>query len=340
MGPQQLFRVDALWRVWLPILAIGGLHYLSPPDMHWVHDVARRLFYVPILLAAMSGGARGGLLAATGVVALYAPHAVMDHGDPGSHTEKLLEMAFYLLIGGFMGALSERQNLLAEKVKDQQEQLARAARLESLGQLTAGLAHEIRNPLHAMRGTAEVLLDAVPEEAPEHAVGGSLIGEIDRLSSVLKRFLDFARRSPPEVGPVDVGGVLRRGAELIAAQARKQGTRLELQDAASVTLRGDEEQVLQVLLAVALNGLQALEEGGVLVLQAHADGFSVSNDGPPIPEEVLESVFDPFVTAREDGTGLGLSVAWRIVQSHEGSIEAKNLEGGGVAFRIRLPLDA
>ena len=324
-----------LWRVALPIVAIAALHYLSPPHVHWVHDVARRLFYVPILLAAMSGGRRGGLVAAAGVVALYLPHAWMDHGDPGSNSEKMLEMGFYLLIGGVAGTLFERQERLSRQVEHQQAQLARAARLESLGQLTAGLAHEIRNPLHAMRGTAEVLLDAVPPGAPEHTIGGSLIGEIDRLSGVLKRFLDFARSGPEEVGPVDLGEVVARAGELLSAQARKQDTELLIEAEQGGVVEADEEQLLQVLLAIALNGLQALEQGGHLWLRAHAEGFSVVNDGPPIPVDVRETLFDPFVTSRVEGTGLGLSVAWRIVQGHGGSIEVDS-GAEGVSFRVRL----
>ncbi len=339
LGPRQPLVPPAVWRVWLPILLIASLHYLSPPDMHWIHDVARRLFYVPILLAAMSGGLRGGLMAAALVVALYTPHAFMHHfmrhGDPGSNIEKLLEMGFYLLMGGLAGALQERQERLSRKVEDQQRQLARAARLESLGQLTAGLAHEIRNPLHAMRGTAEVLLDAVPPEAPEHPIGAALIGEIDRLSSVLKRFLDFARSEPAQTGPVDLAEVVQRGADLLSAQARKQDTELSVELPDAGVVQGDVEQLVQVLLAIALNGLQALERGGHLVLHAHADGFSVVNDGPPISPAVLEKIFDPFVTDRSEGTGLGLSVAWRIVQAHGGQIQVDS-GPDGVRFRVRL----
>lgn len=324
----------ALWQVGLPLFAVAALHYLAPHDAQWVHDVARRLFYVPILIAAVGWGLRGGLSAGLVTVAVYAPHAfLVGHGDPGSGSEKLLEMAFYVLIGGIAGRLYDRERGLLAEVDAQGEQLARAARLESLGQLTAGLAHEIRNPLHAMRGTAEVLLDAVPEEQPEHEVGRGLINEIDRLSGVLKRFLDFARKAPTEHGDVSLGRVMERVGDLVRAQAGKQGTLIELHTLSAGTVRGDEEQLVQVVLALVLNALQALEQGGRVRLVATERSLRVENDGPPV--EQPERVFDPFYTSRAGGTGLGLSVAWRIVELHGGRIEARN-ERAGVVFEVRL----
>lgn len=333
-----LFTPAALLRVWGPILGIVALHYGAPHGMHWVHDVARRLFYVPILFAAVATGTRGGLLAAVVVIVVYLPHAFfLGHGDPGQSSEKLLEMAFYLLIGGLSGALFDRQAALAERLRTQSKQLERAARLESMGQLTAGLAHEIRNPLHAMRGTAEILLDRVPPSAPEHPMGQRLLQEIDRLAGVLTKFLDFAGEQAPQVQPLRTEAVIERVADLLRAQASAQGVRLVRSGVGGQVL-GDEDALVQVLLAIGLNGLQALDgvASGTLDLQARSEGFAVINNGPPIPQDMIDRIFDPFVSTRSHGTGLGLSVAWRIVQAHGGSVVAENTEAG-VRFLIRLP---
>lgn len=333
-----LFTPAALLRVWGPILGIAALHYGAPHSMHWVHDVARRLFYVPILLAAVATGTRGGLLAAAVVIAVYLPHAFFQgHGDPGQSSEKLLEMAFYLLIGGLSGGLFDRQAALAERLQDQNALLQRAARLESMGELSAGLAHEIRNPLHAMRGTAEILLDGVPADAPEHPMGQRLLQEIDRLAGVLTKFLKFAGEQTPDVRPLSTQAVVDRVADLLRAQASAQGVRLVLSGVGG-QVSGDEDALVQVLLAMGLNGLQALDgmASGVLDLQARQDGFAVINNGPEIPQAMIDRIFDPFVSTRTDGTGLGLSVAWRIVQAHQGSLVAENT-AEGVRFVIRLP---
>lgn len=341
-GARWLLTLPALWQVWLPLLAIAGMHYGAPHQLHWVHDVARRLFYVPIILGAWHAGVQGGLAVAALTIGIYLPHALPDvfgqshHGDPGQGSEKLLEMGFYLLIGGFSGSLFDRQAALAAQVREQQQRLSRAARLESLGQLTAGLAHEIRNPLHAMRGSAEILLDAVPEHAPEARMGKSLLQEIDRLSTLLGRFLRFAGKTPPQVAPVQTGAVLERVQELLRAQASRQGTELMLTTDEAGTVLADEEQLVQVALAIGLNALQALEQGGFLALQAQPWGMVLWNNGPPIPETELERIFDPFSTTREGGTGLGLSEAWRIVNAHQGELSAENVIGG-VRFVVRLP---
>jgi two-component system, NtrC family, sensor histidine kinase HydH len=332
---RALLSARALLTVWLPILGIASLHYLSPPEAHWVHDVARRLFYVPILLAGTQGGVWGGVAAAVVTILLYSPHAFLGHlgHDPGSHTEKLLEMLFYLVIGAVSGALMQREHARRAEISDKDAQLARAARLESLGQLAAGLAHEIRNPLHAMRGTAEIVLDAVPADAPEADLGQAHLREIDRLNGVLSRFLAFARnKEPAPHGSVDLNDVVRRVSDLIRAQAGRDDVRVELvEDGDGVT--GNEEELVQVVLALALNGLQA--GPSTMLLCASGSTLRVENDGPPIPEDDREQIFDPFFTTRAEGTGLGLSVAWRLVKDHGGSIALRH-ERGRVVFEVAL----
>jgi nitrogen-specific signal transduction histidine kinase len=194
-----------------------------------------------------------------------------------------------------------------------------------------------------MKGTAEILLDFVPEEATERKLATAHLAEIDRLSSVLSRFLDFARHRLPDVQPVRLGDVLDRVDELLRAQASQQETTLTVRHQA-VTVQADFDQLVQVVLAIAINALQAVEQDGTVRLDAgtatREDGewgvITVRNDGPPIPEEIRTLLFDPFVSTREDGTGLGLANAWRIVSDHNGNIEAENV-GGWVEFRVLLP---
>ena len=334
---RALFTGRALLAVWLPLLAVAALHYLSPPHLHWVHDVARRLFYIPVLLGGGLAGRRGGLVVAASAIALYAPHAFVMHlgHDPGSNTEKLLEMGFYAVIGFTSGALMEREKARQQELTVKDAQLERAARLESLGQLAAGLAHEIRNPLHAMRGTAEILLDAVPPGSAEHGLGQAHIQEIDRLTGVLKRFLDFAATERRPTGRVSLDRVVERVADLVRAQAGRDEVRLDL-TAEGGEVQGDEDQLTQVLLALALNALQATGAGGRIGLHAQGSSLRVENTGPPIAEQDLDRLFDPFFTTRAEGTGLGLSVAWRIVEAHEGTIAARNTDTG-VVFEVLLP---
>ena len=363
-GPGLLSWRGALV-VALPLALVTALHYLTPASEAWVHDLARRLYYIPIILGAFLAGRRGGLGTAVLVAAVYAPHAFahVHHMDPGRGLEKVLEVVLYLVVGGITGLLVDaeraerrRQSELAQRLQatldeleEAERQLLRSERLAALGQLTAGLAHEIKNPLHAMRGTAEIVQDAIPAEAEEARMQTLHIGEIDRLTGVLERFLGFARPAAPSLGEVDLRGVAEQLAGLIEAQARRGGAVVALQLGDGPTpVQGDREQLVQAGLAIALNGLDAMAEAGsagslTIGLEPGSRGrhrfhvLRIDNDGPGIPEELLERIFDPFVTTREEGSGLGLSIAARIVDGHGGWIAAANRPGGGVSFRIWLP---
>ncbi len=354
----------ALWGIWLPLALITTLHYATPSSLEWVHGLARRLYYLPIVLAAFAGGLRGGLAVALAASLVYLPHAFthLHHMDPGSATEKLLEMVLYLVVGLLAGLLVDReraerrrQEALArrlqrtlDELRNAELQLMRSARLSALGQLTAGLAHEIKNPLHAMRGTAEIIGDALQDEAARR-MQRLLLQEVDRLSALLERFLGFARQAPLELTEFDLRQVAERVEGLMGAQARQADVELvlELPDEALVT-RGDPEQLTQLCLGIALNGLQALaarEASRQLTLGLARDRrddqslhvILLRNNGPAIPAEMMDCIFDPFVTSRDDGTGLGLSIAARIAYAHGGFIEARNLAQEGVEFAVYLP---
>jgi signal transduction histidine kinase len=361
---RRLFSLRMVLGVWLPIALVSAMHYGTPACHHWVHDVARRLYYLPIILGAFFAGSRGGLTAAVIASAAYLPHAFthIAHMDPGTPLEKFLEVVLYVVVGLVGGVLVDRER--AERVRQQElaqqlqrtlddlreteQQLVRSGRLGALGELTVGLAHEIRNPLHAMRGTAEIVRDAVDEASPQRRMADLQLQEIDRLSGVLERFLTFARPQVTHQVEVDLVEVVRRVEELTAAQARKDDVIVEAALPAGPQLvRGDPEQLIQVALSVVLNGLDALQDCpadrwlrvSVTDEQRAAKSYRVidiANAGPPIPEDMLERIFDPFVTTKDDGTGLGLSIAARIVDAHGGHIEAVNLDDG-VSFKIRIP---
>ena len=177
-------------------------------------------------------------------------------------------------------------------------------------------------------------------------MGAALLEEIDRLSALLKRFLDFARPSEPQAVPTSLSEVVARVSGLVEAQAGRQSVTLVTPGERDAIVAADPEQIVQVVLGIALNALQSTPEGGrvslTVVRRAVAagdyGGVRVQNDGPHVPEAMLETIFDPFVTTREDGTGLGLAVAWRILDAHGGFIEVENLPGGGVVFTALLPL--
>jgi signal transduction histidine kinase len=363
---RPIFTRRMLLAAWLPCLVITALHYRTGAHHPWGHDVLRRLYYLPILFAAFSGGSRGGVAVSVFASLVYVPHAFtrLLVQDPGDALEKGLEIVLYNIVAVAAGLLVDRErrerekqerlaHRLGEALAEQQRteaQLIRAGRLGALGELTAGIAHEIKNPLHGLKGTAEILRDAIPENAPERRMLELHISEIDRLGSTADRFLSFARPLSADRRPVDPRALVDRVASLISTQARKEGVETTVappvpEEIPRVT--GDPELLTQLLLNIALNGVQAMAPAGggrlTFGIRAVREGgkefvrFRIANDGPPIPEDRLEKIFDPFYTTRSGGTGLGLSICSRIADQHEGILEVRNLPGGGgVEFTLTL----
>ncbi|MFH1811795.1 MAG: ATP-binding protein [Pseudomonadota bacterium] len=344
--------------VWIPILVIGLGHYSTDASSTWVHDILRRTYYLPILFAAFLLGLRGGLLAPVVVIVSYAPHAFLHehvlHVDPARNLEKALELVLYLVVGAVAGQLTDRERqrrrALEQALDTQrrlQHQLVRAGRLSALGEVVAGIAHEIKNPLHALRGTAEILDPLIPHDIEERRMWELHCSELDRLSTVAERFLSFARPSAANTDTIlDLREVVRRTQELATAQARQQQISLDLElGELPALVRGDRDQLAQIGLNIVLNALQALGDGPgrlLLAVDPLVDRsearvvLRIENDGPALDPLQIEHLFDPFTSGHDEGTGLGLSISARLAEAHGGYIEAANA-GLGVRFSLYLP---
>ena len=226
-----------------------------------------------------------------------------------------------------------------------EQQVIQAGKLAALGQLTAGVAHEIRNPLHGMRSTAEIVMKALPEGSAEHRMQTLHLGEIDRLNGVIHRFLSFARPEEPQRTRLDLREVLERGRELADAHSRQLGIHWQLQlPDVPVWVEADMDQVAQVVLNLLLNAFVAMDSTADPTIEVSTHSVTgvatviLQNNGPAIPPKLADTLFEPFVTGRPDGTGLGLSTAARIVSNHGGHLKLLNNEEGRVAFSFTLPL--
>ena len=235
--------------------------------------------------------------------------------------------------------LLERRALEAE--------VARRERLAALGNMAAGVAHEIKNPLNAVSmGLQRLRSEFKPLEAGEYWHFIDLMqGEVQRLNTIVEQFLSLARPLPLKPERLRADELLRELAALVEADAKSGGVRLVLSIPEDLPLIvADRDHLKQVMLNLILNGLQAMPDGGTLTLEAGATRetltLSVADTGQGIPPEVLSRIFDPYFTTRTNGLGLGLAIARRIVEGHRGRIEVESEPGRGSRFRVALPLVA
>jgi two-component system, sporulation sensor kinase E len=227
-------------------------------------------------------------------------------------------------------------------VKALTEQLIRADRLAALGELTAGVAHEVRNPLGIIRASVQLMEDAECNTERVSEAAQVIKQEIDRLDRVIKALLDFGRPAAPTMRPVAVAQVLADVALFSHTFAKRARVDVvESYDPEVPDVMADPEQLKQVFVNLISNAVQAMPDGGTLTIETgHENGFvfvRFSDTGAGIPPDWLGKVFDPFVSMRDDGTGLGLTIVHRIVDDHDGHMEVASEPGVGTAFTVWLP---
>jgi signal transduction histidine kinase len=241
----------------------------------------------------------------------------------------------------------ERNRQLAEmyqQLQRAQQQLIQSEKLAAVGQLTAGIVHDVKNPLAVIKGMAEELLEEANGRPDVTDAVQVIRDNASRANSIVTDLLKFARQSTPEVTRRDLRETLEGSLRLTGYLLRKGGVRLE-QDlpARPVEIVYDAQQIEQVLINLIQNAVQAMPDGGVLRvrLRPTAGGaeFSVSDNGVGIATDVLPRIFDPFFTTKPEGqgTGMGLSVSYGIVSRHGGDIRVNSEPGRGSTFTVQLP---
>ncbi len=221
-------------------------------------------------------------------------------------------------------------------------QMSRAEHLATMGEMAAGLAHEIRNPLAGIAGVIEIIGRDLPKESPARAVLKDVRSEVLHINRIVSELLEIARPKQPDFRKADLNATAEHAVMFAKDQAASRGVNIELtKDPDGVVIEHDTGQIHQVLLNLLLNGVQACEEGGKVALQvAHTDEvvqLTVVDTGKGIPPEMLDNIFRPFFTTKGNGTGLGLSLARRMVEGHGGRLEVSSWVGKGSRFVVLLP---
>jgi signal transduction histidine kinase len=245
-------------------------------------------------------------------------------------------------------AIAVENARLYEDLKRSKSYIRRADRLASLGTLTAGLAHEIRNPLVAIKTLTQLLPERLEDEEFRSQFLKIASGEVDRISSLVNELLDFARPSDPKWELEDINTILDGMILLVSTATKKKLITIIRNYASNLPLAQiDREQIKQVILNILLNAIDATSENGTITVQTRSFikpggepyvQIEFTDTGSGIPDEHLEDIFNPFFTTKATGSGLGLSISNQIVQDHKGYIDVESQLEKGSSFFINLPV--
>jgi signal transduction histidine kinase len=251
-----------------------------------------------------------------------------------------------------IGDLGRNFNQMVEQLRESRieierlhrTQMSRAEHLATLGELATGLAHEIRNPLAGIAGVIEIISRDLPATSPARSVVKDVRQEIARINHIVTDLLQTARPHPPKVRRGDLNTTVEHAVMLGRQQAMSKNADVTLQkDPSLPEVEHDSDQIHQVLLNLLLNAVQAIEHDGEISVTVRSQGntavIDVVDNGRGIAPEHLPNIFRPFFTTKGDGTGLGLSLARRIVEDHHGRIEVRSTLGQGTTFSVILPVE-
>ncbi|MGE5324485.1 MAG: two-component system sensor histidine kinase NtrB [Actinomycetota bacterium] len=358
-----------------PMLAVLVKLVLSAVLLGHTHDIAPiqssywPVFFLPVTTAAIYFSPLGTLLWTLAASAAYCAYLIpavkeFELGWRGV-SELLLRNLFFFFVGMTVNRFVmeskvqvRRYQLLSQNLADAnlslrqaQKEARRAERLAALGQLSAGLAHEIRNPLGVIKGSAEILtqkLSGSDELAKELA--GYIYTEVNRVSALVGRFLDFARPSQLNSRPEELTPLLERCLNTVAAQGATANINIVKEYAPS--LPGaliDTELCEQAFTNLLSNACEAMNGEGQLTIRTYPViksaesapevAVEIADTGPGVPEEMREQIFNPFFTTKNSGVGLGLAIVSKIVDAHGGTVKLVSAPGQGACFRVTLPAE-
>jgi signal transduction histidine kinase len=262
----------------------------------------------------------------------------------------LTSLALLLLASGGLAVVVYRELIAPLRVKlvESQALMERQEKLASLGMLAAGVAHEIRNPLTAIKAWLFLQQKHLVPGSPEHADAEVIAGEVSRLECIVKNVLLLARPSEPHLATVPANEPLRQVQALLKPQLEQANIRLAFDDSVSAPIKIDPHQMQQVLINLIQNAADSIGRNGEVTLRARLDSkrladrvmdvviLEVADTGKGIPPAVEKRLFDPFFTTKDAGTDLGLSIAARIVEKHDGALQYQTQPNRGTTFGIVL----
>ncbi|MGD9335130.1 MAG: ATP-binding protein [Desulfobacterales bacterium] len=238
-------------------------------------------------------------------------------------------------------AIIEKRALERIRLK---EQLSRSEHLSSLGEMVAGISHEIRNPLGIIMSSSELLKKKMSDYDPSNPIPNIIIEESSRLNNIITDFLNFAKPRTPNLASCKIEDIIEKNITFLASQIKEQGYTIDTQyDNNLPEITADSEMLYQAFLNIFINAMQAMPQGGKINVQicsnANAVEIFFEDQGEGIAEDILEKIWDPFFTTKSKGTGLGLGIVKNIIESHGGAVQIRNRSVSGARVTVKIPVE-
>ncbi len=328
---QKFFIVAVL------VLLVTILHYLTGVDYGLRHVFLREFYFLPIMLAAFWFGLLGGLATSLLISIVYGPYALLYAPGPAIHNlGNLLEIILFNVVGLFFGWLKDREAA-------QQEKLRKAESLAAIGRAVSMIAHDLKTPLVAIGGLSRQLSKKLAGDSSQREKIEVIRQQADRLENMVLNMLDFAKPLTISKKPCDLNQILSQANEVVYETALKRNIKIDIQKTDPVDCKLDEEKILQVLINLISNAIDASPDGGTVTVSLlnHENIMliEVSDKDKGVDESIAEKIFEPFISAKSKGTGLGLSISKKIVEAHAGKLAYRNNIDVGTTFRISIPAE-
>jgi two-component system sensor histidine kinase HydH len=328
----------------LSVIILSLLHYITPVDKPLLHDLYRRLYYIPIIFSAFSFGLTGALVTSMIVSLVFLPHVFHRWGHIHLQTyDALFEIILYNIVAWVSGTLIEKERKRREELKKAQGGLIQANKYKVIGELATGIAHEIRNPLGSIQGSLEILKKDYKPEDSKFEFLNILLKEVYRLNKVVTDFLNYARPSPPNLIDTEINQLVEETVLFLSPQAVKKGILFKTELGGNLPrIKADPSQLKQAFINLILNSLESIDDKGEITISAHQDKNRLKivfqDSGRGMSEETKDEIFTPFFSTKEGGTGLGLGIVERIIQNHKGEIKVESTSGKGTIFTLSFPI--
>jgi len=318
----------------LAIILITLSHYQTAPEAGMRHVVFRELYFLPIILGGFWFGLRGGIATALVISILYGPLVIKVSGNFSAHDfGNIMEILLFGVVGGLLGWMRDRQ-------VSHQAKLLEAENLAAVGRATSMIAHDLKTPLVTIGGLAKQLSRKItPGTAAEEKIM-VIQQQTERLERLVADMLFFAKPLQLKLGVSDICDLLGKAKETVNGKALQYKVAIELPQEKSCSRNLDPAKMLLVLINLFANAIEASPPNETVLVSLRYQQkkllIDISDRGEGISTDIKDKVFEPFVTSKKNGTGLGLPICRKIIEAHAGELTYSNNSGGGTTFSISL----